>query len=165
MIWLQVSWIIVLFGAEIAFAHQNVDTYEMETMSDTVSSSLKKILALRIANMCIKNFVRGEPPWSGQQISEALELPVRLTNKLLSDLVQCHVLTETLGKDEKITYYQPARDAGLLTINYVVRSLENLGNDNITYADSDELKKIKKYYAELDITTNKSEANILLKDI
>ncbi len=165
MIWLQVSWIIVLFGAEIAFAHQNVDTYEMEPMSDTVSSSLKKILALRIANMCIKNFVRGEPPWSGQQISEALELPVRLTNKLLSDLVQCHVLTETLGKDEKITYYQPARDAGLLTINYVVRSLENLGNDNITYADSDELKKIKKYYAELDITTNKSEANILLKDI
>ncbi len=165
MIWLQISWLIVLFGAEIAFAHQNVDTYEMEPLSETVSASLKKILALRIANMCIKNFVKGEQPLSGKQISEALELPVRLTNKLLSDLVKCHVLSETQGEDEKITYYQPAKDAGMLTIHFVVNALEKLGNDDITYLDSDEMQKIKKYYAELNAFTHRSDANILLKDI
>ncbi|MDP2604813.1 MAG: YihY/virulence factor BrkB family protein [Deltaproteobacteria bacterium] len=30
LVWLQVSWLIVLFGAEVSFAHQNVETYEFE---------------------------------------------------------------------------------------------------------------------------------------
>ena len=166
MIWLHVSFLIVLFGAEIAFANQNVDTYEMEPLSETVSISLKKILALRIANICIKNFVKGEEPWSAEKISEFLELPVRLTNKLLTDLVKCHVLSETEGEDEKMHYYQPARDVNLLTIHYVANSLEKLGHDeNITFAESDEIEKIKSCYEKLDAMYSESDANILLKDI
>lgn len=165
MIWLHVSWLIVLFGAEITFAHQNVDTYEMEPLSETVSVSLKRILSLRIVNICIKNFVRGEEPWAAGKISEFLELPVRLTNKLLSDLVKCHVLSETEGADEKISYYQPARDVNSLTIHYVTRSLEKLGNDDISFADSEEIDKIKKSYERLDTMFNESNENILLKDI
>lgn len=165
MIWLHVGWLIVLFGAEIAFAHQNVDTYEMEPLSETVSISLKKILSLRIANICIKNFVKGEKPWSDHEISEFLELPVRLTNKLLSDLVKCRVLSETEGADEKINYYQPARDVNSLTIHFVANSLEKLGNDDISFADSEELEKIKKSYERLDNMYNESNENILLKDI
>lgn len=165
MIWLQVSWLIVLFGAEIAFAHQNVDTYEMEPFSETVSISLKKILALRIANICIKNFVKGEAPWSAQKISEFLELPVRLTNKLLSELVRSGILSETQGEDEKVNYYQPARDVNMLTIYHVSDALDKLGNDDITYAGSEEIEKIKRCYDELDAIYSKSDANILLKDI
>jgi membrane protein len=165
MIWLQVSWIIVLFGAEIAFAHQNVDTYEMEATSENVSTSLKKVLALRIASMCVKNFVRGDDPHSGKQISEALDIPVRLTNRLLNDLVMCHVLSETKGKDEKLTYYQPAKDVGSLTIHHVITAFERLGDDSLIIADSHELERIKNYYAELEGFTGKSDANILLKDI
>jgi membrane protein len=165
MIWLQISWLIVLFGAEIAFAHQNVDTYEMEVTSENVSTSLKKVLALRIASMCVRNFVNGEEPLSGKQISEALDIPVRLTNRLLNDLVMSHVLSETKGDDEKLTYYQPARDVGSLTIHFVVTALERLGDDNLLIADSHELKRIKNYYAELEGFTGKSDANILLKDI
>jgi membrane protein len=165
MIWLQISWLIVLFGAEIAFAHQNVDTYEMEPLSETVSTSLKKILALRIANICVKNFIKGESPWSAERISEFLELPVRLTKRLLIDLVKCHVLSETEGEDEKINYYQPARDVNLLTIHYVASALEKLGNNDITYVESEEIEKIKKSYEKLDSMYNESDANILLKDI
>lgn len=165
MVWLQISWLIVLFGAEIAFAHQNVETYEMEPLSETVSTSLKKILSLRIANICVKNFVKGETPWSAKKIAEVLELPIKLTNKLLSDLVKCHVLSETEGKDEKIRYYQPARDVGMLTIHYVDSAIERLGNDNITFAESEEIEKIKKCYEKLDAIYSESDSNILLKDI
>ncbi len=165
MIWLQTSWLIVLFGAEIAFAHQNVDTYEMEPLSETVSNFLKRILSLRITNICIQNFVKGQDPWSAQKIAEFLELPVRLTNKLLDDLVKCHVLSETEGVDEKICYYQPARDVNMLTIHYVASALESVGNDDITFAESDEIEKIKRCYKKLDAIYRESDANILLKDI
>ena len=165
MIWLQISWLIVLFGAEIAFAHQNVDTYEMEPLSETVSAFLKKILSLRIANICVKNFVNGEDPWSAKKISEFLELPVRLTNKLLLDLVECHVLSETEGQDEKIRYYQPARDVNTLTIHYVSNALDMLGNDDFTFKESEEIEKIKRSFLKLDNIYDKSDANLLLKDI
>ena len=61
MIWLQISWLIVLFGAEVAFAHQNVDTYEMEPLSETVSSFLKKILYVTGIACYIYHFVRKSP--------------------------------------------------------------------------------------------------------
>lgn len=165
MIWLHVSWLVVLYGAEIAFAHQNVDTYEMEPFSENVSISLKKILSLRIANICIKNFVNGENPWSAQKIAEFLELPVRLTNILLTGLVKSHILSETEGEDEKICYYQPARDVNMLTVHYVASALEKVGNDSITFAESKEIEKIKKCYEKFDNMYNESDANILLKDI
>ena len=56
LIWLQISWLIVLFGAEISFAFQNVHTYEFEPDCLRVKPSFKKLLALRIAHSCIKNF-------------------------------------------------------------------------------------------------------------
>ena len=56
LFWLQLSWFIVLFGAEISFAHQNVDTYEFEPDSLRISYKLKKLLTLRIMNLIIKSF-------------------------------------------------------------------------------------------------------------
>lgn len=165
MIWLSVSWLIVLFGAEIAFAHQNVDTYEMESLSENIPHSLRKTLSLRIINICIKKFINSEDPLSAEKIAETLELPVRLTNRLLSDLVKCHLLSEAFGEDEKIEYYQPARDVNVLSIHYVVRALEALGNEDIVFHDSEEIKKIRGSLKKLDALISKSDANILLKDI
>ena len=44
LFWLQISWLIVLFGAELSFAHQNVETYEFEKDCLSVSLSFKKLL-------------------------------------------------------------------------------------------------------------------------
>jgi len=165
MIWLQVSWLIVLFGAEIAFAHQNVDTYELEPESLRASPSFKRLLALGIAQICIKNFYNGDKPWSAGEISNALGIAVRLTNQLLYDLVQCGILAETVGTDEKDPLYQPARDLNLLSINSVIQALDGLGNKDMPLVTSEEIKNISKCLEEFAAVINNSEANLLLKDI
>ena len=53
------SWLIVLLGAEVSFAEQNVETYEFEPDCLKVSSSFKRLLTLNILNICVKNFVAG----------------------------------------------------------------------------------------------------------
>lgn len=165
MAWLQISWYIVLFGAEVSFAHQNVDTYEMEAKSLDINNSIRKILSLRIAQICVKNFIDGEPPWPGEKIARTLELPIRLTRSLLTDLVECRVLSETAGKDEKAIYYQPARDINMLSINFVLQSLENIGTDDLPCTNTKELDTIKESLKELKIAADKSNGNLLLKDI
>lgn len=165
MFWIQASWLVVLFGAEITFAHQNVDTYEFETDSLIASSETKRLLALRIANLCAKNFINGEEPWDSGRIATFLEIPIRLTNRLLDDLVKAHVLSEAIGDSEKTTLYQPAKDVNILTINYVIRQLDGIGSNEMAQKDSEEIKKLSESFDEFNRIIDNSKANLLLKDI
>ncbi len=50
LVWLQFSWLVVLFSAEVSFTEQNVETYELEPDSLKVSGAFKKLLALKIVH-------------------------------------------------------------------------------------------------------------------
>ncbi len=165
MIWLQVSWLIVLFGAEIAFAHQNVDTYQLEPESLGASPAFRRLLALAIAHVCIKNFSIGDRPWTAGEISNSLGIPVRLTNQILNDLVQSGVLTETIGTDERDPLYQPGRDVNLLDISFVIKALDELGNKDIPLERTEKIEKISECLEGFKAMIDRSEENILLKDI
>jgi membrane protein len=64
IIWVQSSWILLLLGAELAFANQNVSRYEYESEALNVSHYQKRALILMIMNMIIRNFSVGEKPIS-----------------------------------------------------------------------------------------------------
>lgn len=165
LVWLQVSWLIVLFGAEISFAHQNVETYEFEPDCLRASHSFKKLLALRIAQLCVKNFVKGEKPWTASQISQALDIPIRLVRQIIYELVDSGIISETKEEENKDVAYQPARDIEVFTVKNVIDMLEGRGTDNIPVAQSKELDRLSdslKIFAE---AVEKSPANMALKDI
>ena len=165
LIWLQISWLIVLFGAEISFAFQNVDTYEFEPDCLRVKPSFKRLLALQIAHACIKNFHNGDKPRSAEQISHDLEIPIRLVNQILFELVQCQVLSEARETSDSEALFLPAMNIDKLSINYVIQALDNLGTGDIPVAQSQELNKLSGCLAEFTETIGKSQANLLLKDI
>ncbi len=165
IIWLQVSWLVVLFGAEISFASQNVETYEFEPDALEAKPSFKKLLALRIAQVCVKNFCNGSRPWSAEQISHELEIPIRLVNLILFELVEGKILSEVREDVDGEILYQPARNVDLLSIQYVLQTLDELGTDNIPIAQSEELTRISRCLEEFSAILEKSDANLLLKDI
>lgn len=165
LIWLQISWLIVLFGAEISFAIQNIDTYEFEPDCSRVSSSFKKLLSLQTAHLLIKNFSNGHKPLTATQISYTLEVPIRLVHQILYELVECGVAAETRTKEYKEFAYQPARTINVLTIKYVIDALEQRGADNIPVAQTKELKTLSETLQTFNDTIEKSSANKLLKDL
>ncbi len=163
--WIQMSWLIVLFGAEIAFAHQNVETYEFERDCLQISHSFKKLVSLRIAHLLVKNFSAGDGPLTSRDVSINLEVPIRLVNDILYELLESGVISEVKRGDKSDIFYQPARDPEMLTVKYVVDALEGSGSSNIPVVKSEELNRIEESLRTFSEITEKSPANLLLKNI
>lgn len=164
-IWLQVSWLIVLFGAEISFAHQNVDSYEFEQDCHNASHAFKTLLSLSIVHLIVKNFSKGAPQWTALQISHHLEIPIRLVNQLLYELVEAGILSESCPDDDRSRRYLPARDPDSLTIKTVLDALAHRGNDAIPVARSEDMERLSRSLNEFNKTIESSPSNLLLKAI
>jgi len=165
LIWLQISWLIVLFGAELSFAHQNVDTYEFEPDCLSVSNLYKRQIGLLISSLLVKNFATGRRPFYAIDISQRLEIPIRLVRQILFELVESGVISEVRAEQDRDVAYQPARDIDSMTIKFVVDSLDNRGSADIPVADSAEFEKISSSLKQFAGEIEKSPANVLLKDI
>ncbi len=86
ILWVQASWIILLLGAELSFANQNLSRYEFESDALNVSHFQKRALVLMIMNKLVRNFSEGEKPISAETIAKSLKIPVRLVTDILQDL-------------------------------------------------------------------------------
>ncbi len=165
VLWLQISWMIILFGAEISFAHQNVDTYEFEPDSLQISQRLRKLISLQISHLLVMNFSKGFKPVTAKKVSHTLEIPIRLVNEILHDLVQSGVCSETLTRGYKELAYQPACDINILTVQYVIDAMEHRGTNSIPVAQTKELEALSKTLESFNETIEESPKNKLLKDI
>jgi len=163
-IWMQVSWLIVLFGAEIAFAHQNVETYEFEQDCLNVSHSFKRLISVWVLHRLVRNFMEGEKPWDARRISHELEIPSRLVNQILDDLGASGLVSE-VKVEETTTGYEPARDPENMTIKSVIDTLDDYGSHDIPVAGTDSLDKLCDALNAFDDMLRNSEANLKLKDM
>jgi membrane protein len=165
MIWLQLSWLIVLFGGEISFAYQSVDNYEFEPDCRNISQMFKKLISLQIAHLVIKAFYRGEPPLTVSKITQALEIPIRLVQKILDELVEGGIFSYAETKENNELFYQPARDINGMTIKSIIEALDQIGVDNIPVPQTSELKVLSETLQSFSDVIEESPSNRLLKDI
>ncbi len=164
--WLQVSWLVVLFGAEVSFAEQNVETYEFESDCLKASHYFKRLLALRITHLCVGNFSKAKTPYTASQISHQLEIPIRLAREILFQLTQAEILVEVaLNNNASEVSYQPARDIESLTVQKVISILNHQGIEDIPIEESEGLTRIKEALKSFEEQLSRSQYNIPLKSI
>ncbi len=144
LIWMQFSWLIVLFGAEVAFANQNVEHYEAESESFNISNHFKRTVTMLLLKEIIMNFKNGELPLTAEQLAKKIDFPIRLIREILYELQETGIISETVTKSVKEGAYQPAQDIDNLTIGYVIEVLDKRGNDDLHIEDSKELERMKK---------------------
>ena len=160
--WLQIGWMIVLFGCEIAFFLQNYENYRHSSEFSKLSFSLKKVIALQITHLIIKNFIPLNNPLTASEIAKILAIPIAIVQSLLLKLTASHILVEFKNQDE-CEIYQPAVDINILTIAYVVNALEQCGQGYLPGISQDPLfTNIVNDFRKL---VEASEKNRLLKDI
>jgi membrane protein len=165
LMWLQISWWIVLFGAELSFANQNVHTYEYEPDCLNISPGFKKLLTLQVTHLLIKKFSNGEKPLTYSQISNHLNMPVRLVHQIIFDLIESGLVSETRTKADKEFAYQPACDINKMTIQYVLEALDQSGTDDIPVAKTDDYQALSDALQNFGEAMEKSPANKLLKNL
>lgn len=165
LFWMRISWLIVLFGAEVSFAHQNIFTYEFEISSSKISPYYKRLIWLRIANLLFKNFKNGKPAMTSTQISFELEIPVGLTRVVVGEMCETGILSQTLTQQERESAYQPAKDINQIFIADIIKAIDNYGKDKLSIIESEEIKKLRLCLDKFSNQNYDSEDNILLKDI
>jgi len=165
LIWLQVSWLIILFGAEISFAHQNIDTYEMESESLHISTATKRCLLVYVSHLVVDTFARGEKPLTAPQIAHRLEQPIRLTRAIIHDLTESGIFSQIKTESDKEYAYQPARDIGTLTIRSVISAVEENGDDTVSLVPSETLENISGTLASFEEALTASPENRLVRDL
>jgi membrane protein len=162
---LQISWMIVLFGAEIAYAYEHSETFGFYPDYSRISVSSKRLLMLRIFHLLTKKFALGEKALSAPQISRALEIPVRLVRQILHELSDVGLVVETVMGAKGEIAFQPGRTIENITVKFALDKFEKHGITKIPDDPSEEAKKISKYLDDISDTIEKSPANVRLKEI
>jgi membrane protein len=165
LVWLQLSWLIVLLGAEVSFAHQNVATYEFEQDCLKASHLFKRTIALMITYVCVRNFLCGEKPSTAEAISRELEVPIRLARSVLSELTEARLLSEVCLDQREDIAYQPACDIDRLSIAAIMHRLDQGGTDTIPIAESSQLNTIRESLRQFCEMNAGSPTNVKLQEL
>jgi membrane protein len=154
---------IVLFGCEIAFFLQNYEIYRNNNRFSDLSFSLKKVIALQITHLIIKNFIQLNNPLTATEIATRLILPIAIIQPVLSNLMASHIIVEFKNQDEVDEFYLPSVDINILTIVYVINALEQCGQNHLPDINQEQLfmNAVNNFRKLMEA----SEQNCLLKDM
>ena len=128
MLWVQISWTICLFGAELCYTNQNLDYYDYDANTGEISHRYKiMLMALLMSRIC-RHFASGQKPYSAMELREKTTIPIRIVNDLLFELIDAGLVIE-ISNDEKgeISHFMPAEDISRLTLGTMVDRLESRG--------------------------------------
>lgn len=165
LIWLQMGWAILLLGAEISFAHQNVDMYEFETDLLKISPYYIRLLSLQVAHLLARRFADGGPPYTASIIAQKLQIPIRLVQRILKNLVTSGLVTDVQKDKYAEATYQPASDIHRWTITFVTNAMDSNGVNQLPMFETEEIKTLSKSIQEMAHAVESSPANRLITEI
>ena len=166
MLWVQISWTICLFGAELAYTNQNLEKFAFRASTDDLSHRYRLLLSAYLMTLICHRFEEGKKPYTALELKLETNIPIRITHDLLENLTRVHLLSE-MTNDEKGTeaVYQPAESTARLSVGMMIDRLEAEGKwklmPDLQLFKSDELMKAirqRKDYLQ-------KQRDILFKDI
>ncbi|HUS86827.1 MAG TPA: YihY/virulence factor BrkB family protein [Bacteroidales bacterium] len=165
IIWMQISWLVVLLGAELSFANQNVDKYEFEYQALKISHSQRRVLILMILNIIVKRFKVGDPPVSAGELSKLIQIPVRIGREILYELGTAGLVTEINVDQPRERLYQPSMDISNYKVSNILTKLDDTGSDDVPVLKNAEYRKIIGLLDDFGKRIEKADSNLLLADI
>lgn len=128
MLWVQISWTICLFGAELTYTSQNLEYYDYNTDTSDISHRYRIMLcSLLMARIC-RRFAEGGRPYTAEQLRSETGIPIRIVIDLLYKLIEARLLIE-ISSDEKgeTSRFMPAESLNNLNVGTMVDRLEAQG--------------------------------------
>ncbi len=139
MIWVYISWNIVLLGLEFTYARQNLQTGGRDLHGYEVSRNCYERVALILLVTLASRFYRAQKPLSKERLALQLGIPPRLCGHILSELVGLGYVSETGVRRANRNRYQLGRAADSMSIVGILDGLRSQGEEALHLSDRREV--------------------------
>lgn len=166
LLWMQLSWLIFLFGVLLSFSMQTAD-YGNEDNVKSISSQYYKFILLIISCVIVQRFEKGLSPLTLQNISSSYNIPIRIAKTVINKLIDSGIVIETLSDDERVPSYQPAFDISKMSVGMLLSRVDADGTGEKNFR----INRDQKYKLQWETITNAYNTmynamdNILIKDV
>lgn len=120
MFGLYAVWVIVLFGAQTAYAFQNREAYLQERLAENVNQRGREFIALRLMTTIGQRFAQGLPPPTVRELSRELGIPSKLVQQVLQTLLAARLVVEVAGAE---TAFAPARPLETINCHHILLAM------------------------------------------
>ncbi len=131
LIWLYVSWLVMLVGVSVSFYVQHPEYVHAAPGEPRLSNRLRERIALAAAELIARRFDAGETPWTLPELTRALRLPMHPVGEVLCSLEEGGLLARTLDEPPG---WLPARDPDAVTLADVLACVRSAGEDRFLNA-------------------------------
>lgn len=132
MVGLYFSWLILLFGAQVAYAFQNRSTYLEEKQIENINQRGREFVALRLMTLIGQRYLKGEPPLSVTELAEELSVPSRLISQILETLAAARLVIQTAGPE---TAFFPSRPMEGITCHDILLAMRSSQGQELVTRD------------------------------
>lgn len=120
LIWLYLSWLILLLGAQVSFYVQHPQTLRNGHHEVHLTAGLCERLGLSVMYLVARDYQLGVPRWTLNELSEHFNVPARSLKPVIETL-ESHELLVTTDAER----YLPGRDPGQMELQEILAVLRN----------------------------------------
>ncbi len=120
LIWIYLSWLILLIGAQLSFYVQNPRYLRAGQAPVRLTSRLRERLALTVMLLVARHFVSGAKPWRLRGLAEQLEVPGSALETVIDALEHAGLVTTT--DEEEVL---PARDLDGIAMHDILTAVRD----------------------------------------
>ena len=159
MIGLYFSWLILLFGAQVAYAFQNRSVYLQDQLAENVNQRGREFIALRLMTGIGQRFQRGLPAATIQELSTELGIPSRLAQQILQTLLAARLVAEVGGAEAA---YVPARPLEAINAHQILHAMRTGGGQELLMRDEPERADVYGEFARIEAAERHAAASVTM---
>jgi membrane protein len=156
---IYLSWLILLFGAQVSYAFQNRKLYMQEKLVENVNQRGREFIALRLMTFIAQKFQRGEPPATLSQISAQICIPTKLVQQVLRPLQAARLVTELAGAEPA---YLPTRPLEDITAHNILRAIRAAPGTDIATRDEPARAEVLGEFAKIEQAERDAASRVTL---
>lgn len=100
LIWLYITWIIVLIGLEVTYVHQNFKALISHRRFKDLPGKEQLNLVLRMFTFIATRFHRGDPPPTISDLADRFDVPLEVADQYANKLVDNNLVNEVTRKND-----------------------------------------------------------------
>lgn len=159
LIGMYFSWLILLFGAQVAYAYQNRQSYLQEKQAEGVNQSGREFVALRVMTFIAQQFQGGAKPPGVNEMASALGVPTRLVSQVLQPLLHTKLLVEVLDRE---TRYTPARPLDQITAYDILHALRSGQGMELDTKDDAHRVRLRRHFSSINSAEREAASEMTL---